>query len=68
MLSDISWRRVLTESFLVILGSAIYALGVDIFEIPNGLAAGGLTGLATILSAVAAELVIIAPVLSLIHI
>lgn len=62
MLSDISWRRVLTESFLVILGSAIYALGVDIFEIPNGLAAGGLTGLATILSAVAAELGIIAPV------
>lgn len=62
ILKDISWRRVLNEGFLVTLGSAIYAFGVDAFEIPNGLAAGGLTGLSTIISAVGSEFGIPIPV------
>lgn len=35
---------------LVMAGCAIAALATDIFLIPNGLAAGGLTGLATIIA------------------
>lgn len=62
MFSRISWRRFVSEGFLVTLGSAIYAFGVDAFEIPNGLAAGGLTGLSTIISAVGAEVGIPLPV------
>lgn len=37
---------------MVALGCIIAALGTDAFMIPNGLAAGGLTGLATIIQAV----------------
>ena len=40
---------------IVVAGCAIAALAVDLFMVPNGLAAGGLTGLATILSAVASS-------------
>lgn len=61
-LPSISWRRALYESFLVILGSAIYAIGVDAFEIPNGLAAGGVTGVATIFAALASDMGITLPV------
>ena len=32
----------------IIFGSIIFAIGLDCFEIPNGLAAGGASGLATI--------------------
>ena len=35
---------------LVVAGCAIGALGIDLFMVPNGLAAGGLTGLATIVA------------------
>ena len=38
---------------IVTLGCAIGALGIDMFMVPNGLAAGGLTGLATILAELA---------------
>ena len=39
----------------IIAGCAIAALGTDLFMIPNGLAAGGVTGLATIIHAVGAQ-------------
>ena len=39
----------------VILGCAIAAFATDLFMIPNGLAAGGVTGLATIIQAVGAD-------------
>ena len=35
---------------IVVAGCAIGALGIDLFMVPNGLAAGGLTGLATIIA------------------
>lgn len=56
------WRQVAKEGALIVLGSLIYAIGVDSFEIPVGLAAGGLTGLATVNAAVAANLGITLPV------
>lgn len=40
---------------LVVLGCAISALACDMFLIPNGLAAGGITGLATIVQELAAR-------------
>lgn len=46
----------------IIAGSLIFAVGLDCFEIPNGLAAGGAAGLATILSAVLARQGIAVPV------
>jgi len=56
------WRELLREGFLILSGSFIYAIGIDCFELPNGLAAGGLTGLATIVEALAREAGIVAPV------
>ena len=47
------WRRLLKEAAYILVGSLVYAIGIDCFEAPNGLAAGGLTGLATITSAIA---------------
>lgn len=56
----IDTRRIIRSQFmrdlpLVTLGCAIAALAVDMFMVPNGLAAGGLTGLATILQELAAR-------------
>ena len=36
------------DAITIIVGSIIFAVGLNCFEIPNGLAAGGATGLATI--------------------
>ncbi len=47
------WRVRLRDLALIIVGSAIFAVGVDCFEVPNGLAAGGITGLATVFHALA---------------
>ena len=55
-------RSLARRVFLILAGSFVFALGVDMFEIPNGLAAGGLTGLATITSAAAAQVGITLPV------
>ena len=52
-MSSIPWRTVLHDAFLIVVGSLIFAVGVDMFEIPNGLAAGGVTGLATVFYAIA---------------
>lgn len=56
------WRRIAKEGFLIALGSFVYALGLDCFEVPNGLAAGGITGLATISSALASRAGLTLPV------
>lgn len=37
----------------IVFGSILFAVGLDCFEIPNGIAAGGASGLATILAEVA---------------
>ena len=47
---------------LIVVGSAIFAVGVDCFEIPYGLAAGGVTGLATVFSAIAQTMGVTLPV------
>ena len=45
-MKPISWKVVLHDALLIVVGSIIFAIGVDIFEVPYGLAAGGVTGLA----------------------
>ena len=52
-MKSISWKVVLHDALLIVVGSIIFAIGVDIFEVPYGLAAGGVTGLAMVFSAVA---------------
>lgn len=47
------WRVRLRDLALILVGSAVFAVGVDCFEVPNGLAAGGVTGLATVFYALA---------------
>lgn len=56
------WRVRFRDLALIIAGSAIFAVGVDSFEIPNGLAAGGITGLATVFHALAQTVGINLPV------
>lgn len=55
-------RRVVRDVALIVVGSALYAFGVDSFAVPEGLAAGGVTGLATVIYAVAAEHGLLLPV------
>lgn len=52
---DLIRSRFVRDLPLVVAGCAIAALAVDMFMVPNGLAAGGLTGLATITSELAAR-------------
>lgn len=56
------WRVRFRDLALIIVGSAIFAVGVDSFEIPNGLAAGGITGLATVFHALAQTIGVNLPV------
>lgn len=44
-------QTALHDALLIVVGSFIYALGVDCFQIPFGIAAGGVTGLATVIHA-----------------
>lgn len=41
-------RGLARDAMAIIIGSIIFAVGLDCFEIPNGIAAGGVSGLATI--------------------
>lgn len=61
-MSAVSWRTALHDAALIIGGSLVFAVGVDMFEIPNGLAAGGVTGLATVFYAIADGLGFFLPV------
>lgn len=56
------WRVRLRDLALIVAGSAIFAMGVDCFEVPNGLAAGGITGLATVFYALAEAVGVYLPV------
>ena len=48
-------RGLARDLVLIVVGSAIFAVGLNCFEIPNGIAAGGATGLATVMSALIAR-------------
>ena len=61
-MGKIPWRTVLHDALLIVLGAIVFAVGVDIFEIPYGLAAGGVTGLAMVFSAVADTFGVMLPV------
>ncbi len=47
-----SMKQIIKDAALIISGSFIYALGADCFQIPFDIAAGGVTGLATVNHAV----------------
>lgn len=55
-------RNLIRDAFLIVLGSALFAVGIDCFEAPYGIAAGGITGLATVFHAVAATVGIELPI------
>ena len=46
-----AWRDNMRDAVLLIAGSLLFAIGLDCFTVPSGLAAGGITGLATIVHA-----------------
>ena len=50
------------DAILIAIGSMLFAVGVDCFQVPNGLAAGGITGLATIIHAVGLRMGIVIPI------
>ena len=52
---QLSWREVSADAALILFGSLLFAFGLDCFEVPNGLAAGGITGLATVFHALALQ-------------
>ena len=58
----LSWREVALDAALIFFGSLLFAFGLDCFEIPNGLAAGGITGLATVFHALALQVGVNLPV------
>ncbi|MCI2184377.1 MAG: YitT family protein [Olsenella sp.] len=58
----LSLREVAVDAALVFFGSLLFAFGLDCFEIPNGLAAGGITGLATVFHALALQVGVNLPV------
>ena len=41
----------IVDATLIVVGSLLFAIGIDCFQVPNGLAAGGVTGLATVINA-----------------
>lgn len=48
--SGVFGRNLLRDTGLIVLGSVVFAVGLDCFEVPNGLAAGGFSGLAMIIA------------------
>jgi uncharacterized membrane-anchored protein YitT (DUF2179 family) len=48
-------RTLVRDALLIVAGSFVFALGVDAFMVPNGLAAGGVTGIATVTHKIAAD-------------
>ena len=61
-MSGSRWRIVVRDALLIMVGSLVFAVGVDCFEIPNGLAAGGVTGLAMVIAALLEPMGISLPV------
>jgi uncharacterized membrane-anchored protein YitT (DUF2179 family) len=49
MAAKVLSRHVVRDAFYIVVGSFIFALGIDCFAVPAGLAAGGVTGLATVI-------------------
>lgn len=52
---NVPWRTILRDAGYIIVGSFIYALGLVTFEAPNGLAPGGVSGIAIIVNALGAR-------------
>ncbi len=50
MARGMNWRTLVSDFACIIGGCILFAVGLDMFLVPNGLAAGGISGLATITS------------------
>ena len=61
-MSPIPWRVAARDALLIVAGSIVFAIGVDVFEVPYGLAAGGVTGLAMVFAALAEAVGVTLPV------
>ncbi len=48
MTANLPRRNIVRDVALIVVGAIVYAIGLNCFEIPNGLAAGGAVGLTTI--------------------
>ena len=48
--SGSTWRGSVVDFTYIIIGCILFAVGVDVFLVPNGCAAGGISGLATMTS------------------
>ena len=46
----ITWRASVVDFTYIIIGCVLFAVGIDVFLVPNGLAAGGISGIATMTS------------------
>ena len=44
-------KNMIIDYLFILVGTAIYALGVHVFTVPNQIAPGGITGLATAINA-----------------
>lgn len=55
-------RNIVRDLVLITIGCAIYAIGLDCFEVPYGLAAGGLSGAAIVIARVAANAGVTLPI------
>lgn len=53
MLKRLLRKNIVRDVLVICLGCVIYAVGIDCFEIPNGIAAGGATGLAQVIQSLA---------------
>lgn len=55
-------KKSVVDVLLILVGSALYAFAIDAFEAPNGLAAGGVTGVATIIWALFGRIGVTVPI------
>ncbi len=55
-------KSVVKDSLLIVIGTFFFALGVDCFQVPFGIAAGGVTGLAVVINAVGETLGVNIPI------
>lgn len=50
MKGKINWRRAIWEVFLMVLGGAVFGVGVNMFIVPNDITGGGATGVGILLN------------------
>lgn len=62
MIKNGAASRAVRDTVIIAAGSLLFAVGLDCFELPNGLAAGGVSGIATIIFALGQRVDVYIPV------